>query len=217
MRGGSAGFREAAATAPLVAILRGLQPGRAERVAHALVEAGFRIIEIPLNRDGALEAIRIVTRAVPRSVVVGAGTVLSRAQARDAHESGAQLLVMPHLDPDVVDEGRRLGLALMPGVMTPTEAFTAQGLSVDALKLFPAEIVGPDGLRALRSVLPSAQAAIYAVGGVTPETMQGWRDAGADGFGVGGSLFRPEFDDGEIGLRARAYVAAWNMLRRTSG
>jgi len=211
--GGALKFREAAAPMPLIAILRGLQPARAEGVAHALVDAGFRIIEIPLNRDVALEAMRIVVGVVPPPVVVGAGTVLTRAQAREAHDAGAQILVMPHLDRGVVEEGRRLGLAVMPGVMTPTEAFAALDLGADALKLFPAEAVGADGLRALRAVLPSSQAQIYAVGGVAPEMLGAWCEVGADGFGIGGALFTPAFSDEEIGLRARAFVAAWRSVK----
>jgi 2-dehydro-3-deoxyphosphogalactonate aldolase len=206
-------FREAAAAMPLVAILRGLQPARAEGVAHALISAGFCIIEIPLNRDGALEAIRIVSGAAPRSVVVGAGTILTPAQARDARDAGAQILVMPHLDSGVIEEGRQLGLAVMPGIMTPTEAFQAQAAGVDALKLFPAEIVGPAGLKAFRSVLSSSRAPIYAVGGVTPENMRLWYDAGADGFGIGGALFQPAFEDDEIASRGRAFVAAWRLVK----
>jgi 2-dehydro-3-deoxyphosphogalactonate aldolase len=205
-------FREAAVAMPLVAILRGLEATRAEGVARALIDAGFRIIEIPLNRDGALEAIRIISRVVPPSVVVGAGTVLTRTQAREAHDAGAQILVMPHVDRGVIEEGRQLGLAVLPGVMTPTEAFEAQALGVDALKLFPAETVGPAGLKALRSVLPSSGVPIYAVGGVTPDNMPVWRDAGAEGFGVGGALFQPAFDDPEIASRARAFVAAWRIM-----
>jgi 2-dehydro-3-deoxyphosphogalactonate aldolase len=213
MNGGVVRFREAAAVMPLVAILRGLQPARAEGVAQALISAGFCIIEIPLNRDGALEAIRIVSRVAPHSVVVGAGTVLTRAQAREAHDAGAQILVMPHVDRGVIEEGRQLGFAVLPGVMTPTEAFEAQAAGVNALKLFPAETVGPTGLKALRSVLPSSEVPIYAVGGVTPENMRLWYEAGADGFGIGGALFQPAFNDDEIASRARAFVAAWRLMK----
>lgn len=212
MSGGVLTFREAQAAMPLVAILRGLEPARAEGVARTLVGAGFRIIEIPLNGDGALEAMRFVIRAVPSSVVVGAGTVLTRAQAQAAHDAGAQILVTPHLDGGVMEEGCRLGVAVMPGVMTPTEALTAVRLGADALKLFPAEVVGPAGLAALKAVMPSSATPIYAVGGVTPETMGAWRKAGADGFGIGGALFKPAFGDDEIGARARAFTAAWRSL-----
>jgi len=213
MNGGVVRFREAAAAMPLVAILRGLTPARAEGVARALIGAEFAVIEIPLNRDGALEAIAVVSRAAPRSVAVGAGTVLTRKQAREAHDAGAQILVMPHVDRQVIEEGRRLGLAVLPGVMTPTEAFEAQAAGVDALKLFPAETVGVTGLKALRSVLPSSMARIYAVGGVTPENMPQWREAGADGFGIGSALFQPAFNDDEIASRACAFVAAWRSVR----
>jgi 2-dehydro-3-deoxyphosphogalactonate aldolase len=206
-------FREAAAAMPLVAILRGLETTRAEGVARALIDAGFCIIEIPLNRDSALEAIRIVSRMAPPSVAVGAGTVLTRMQARQAHDAGAQVLVMPHVDRGVIEEGRQLGVAVLPGVMTPTEAFEARALGVDALKLFPAETVGPAGLKALRSVLPSSEVPIYAVGGVAPDNMPRWQDAGADGFGIGSALFQPAFDEHEIASRARAFVAAWRTMK----
>ncbi len=202
---------------PLVAILRGLQVPRARGVARVLVDAGFRIIEVPLNRDDALEAMRVVIDAVPPSVVVGAGTVLRREQAQGARDAGAQILVMPHFDRALVEHTLGLGVAVMPGVMTPSEAFAAQSLGVDALKLFPAEVVGPDGLRALRAVLPSSLAPIYPVGGVSPDTMSAWRAAGADGFGLGGALFKPDFDDDEIGLRARALVAAWRSVKGIDG
>lgn len=197
---------------PLVAILRGLQASRAPSVARALVDAGFRIIEVPLNREGALYAIDAVRRAVPDDTLVGAGTVLTPAQVHAAHAAGARLIVAPNLDAAVMAEGRALGLALMPGVMTPSEAFAARRLGVDALKLFPAEVIGPAGLNALRSVLPRLEASIYPVGGVTAETMSAWREAGADGFGIGGSLFAPELNDRDIAVRAQAFVAAWRAV-----
>jgi 2-dehydro-3-deoxyphosphogalactonate aldolase len=210
-------LRDASAKAPLVAILRGIAPARAAGVARSLVGAGFRIIEVPLNRDGALEAIHAIRQAVPADVVVGAGTVLTRADARVAIAAGARLLVMPNLDADVMDEARLLGAATVPGVMTPTEAFAARKLGADALKLFPAEVLGPDGLRALRAVLPSSEMPIYAVGGVASETMAAWRDAGADGFGIGSALFKPSFGDDDVAANAAAFVAAWRRIAENSG
>lgn len=209
-------LRDASVGVPLIAILRGIAPARAAGVARSLVATGFRIIEVPLNRDGALEAIHAIRQAVPADVVVGAGTVLTRADARAAYVAGARLLVMPNLDADVMDEARLLGAATVPGVMTPTEAFAARKLGADALKLFPAEVLGPDGLRALRAVLPSSEIPIYAVGGVAPETLAAWREAGADGFGIGSALFKPSFSDGDVATKAAAFVAALRRIAENS-
>lgn len=205
-------LRDASAKAPLIAILRGIAPARAAGVARSLVAAGFHIIEVPLNREGALDAIRAIRQAAPDDVVVGAGTVLTRAEAQAAFGAGARLLVMPNLDAEVMDEARVLGAATVPGVMTPTEAFAARKLGADALKLFPAEVLGPEGLRALRAVLPSADMPIYVVGGVAPETMSAWREAGADGLGIGSALFKPSFSDDEVAAKASAFVAAWRRI-----
>lgn len=202
----------AASKVPLVAILRGLAPARAAGTVRALVDIGFRIVEVPLNGEGALDAIAAARAAVAKDIVVGAGTVVTRDHARAAHAAGAELLVAPNLDAGVIEEGLKLGLAVMPGVLTPSEAFAAVGLGVHALKLFPAEIAGPDGLKALRAVLPKKMAAIYPVGGVTPETLRDWHEAGADGFGIGGALFKPTFSDDEVTRRARAFVAAWRAI-----
>lgn len=205
-------FQAAVKAMPLIAILRGITPGRAEGVARSLVDAGFRIIEVPVNRAGALEAIQTIRAALPAQVIVGAGTVLTREEARAAVGAGARLLVAPNLDAGVMDEARALGAVAVPGVMTPSEAFAARGLGAHALKLFPAEVVGPHGLKALRAVLPSSEMPIYAVGGVAPETMAAWREAGADGFGIGSALFRPEFSDADIAAKAAAFVGAWRRV-----
>lgn len=205
-------FRAAAKAMPLIAILRGVTPGRAEGVARSLIDAGFRIIEVPVNRAGAFEAIRSIRAASPAQVMVGAGTVLTREEARAAVEAGARLLVAPNLDAAVMDEARLLGAVAVPGVMTPSEAFAARGLGAHALKLFPAEVVGLAGLKALRAVLPSSEMPIYAVGGVAPETMAAWREAGADGFGIGSALFQPEFSDADVAAKAAAFVAAWRRV-----
>ncbi|MCE9522735.1 MAG: 2-dehydro-3-deoxy-6-phosphogalactonate aldolase [Alphaproteobacteria bacterium] len=199
---------------PLVAILRGLAPERAQATAQILIDAGFRLIEVPLNGAGAIKAIAAIKSAVPQHIVVGAGTVLTPNDAREAVNAGAELLVMPNTDVRVMAEGRSLGVALMPGFLTPSEAFVALECGALALKLFPAEIAGPQGLKALRSVVPKTMAPIYAVGGVTPESLGAWRDAGADGVGTGGTLFKPEFDEREIETRARAFVRAWRALNQ---
>jgi 2-dehydro-3-deoxyphosphogalactonate aldolase len=199
---------EALAGVPVVAVLRGLEPSRAAGVAGALVRGGVRVMEVTLNSDGALDAIRRMRAAVPDGIVVGAGTVLRPAEVTDAKAAGAAFLVMPNLDPAVMAAGVEADLPLMPGVMTPSEAFAAVAMGASVLKLFPAEVVGPAGLKALRAVLPRRMAPIYAVGGVDVHTMTSWVEAGADGFGIGGSLFKPGFDDEDVFVRARALVEA---------
>lgn len=212
----NAHFAKALKAMPLIAILRGLQPVRAGAVALDLVAAGFSVIEVPLNGEGALEAIAEVRRAVPKDVVVGAGTVVQPAQVHAARQAGAEFLVMPNLDRAVMLEGRALGLTLMPGVMTPSEAFAALALGADALKLFPADVVGPAGLKALRGVLLKGEALIFPVSGISTAVMKDWRDAGADGVGLGSSLFKPGYSNKEISDRARAFVAEWLRIEGTS-
>lgn len=206
-------LRQATLDMPLVAILRGLVPERAQAIARILTDTGFRILEVPLNGPRALEAISEIRRVVSPNAVVGAGTVLSPSDAVAAVGAGAELLVMPNTDVRVMDEGRALGVALMPGVFTPSEAFGALQLGAHGLKLFPAEIAGPQGLKAMRSVLPPAMAAIYAVGGVAPESLRAWHEAGADGFGAGSSLFKPAYSDGDVAVRAKAFVQACAALK----
>lgn len=199
-------FDDALGAVPLVAVLRGLVPARAADVALALVRAGVRVMEVTLNTPDALQSIRAVRAAVPAYVAVGAGTVLRPDDVGEAKAAGATFLVMPNLDPAVMAAGRSAGLVLMPGVMTPTEAFAAVGQGARVLKLFPAEVVGPAGLKALRAVLPPELARIYPVGGVDRQTMSDWVAAGANGFGVGGSLFKPSFSTADVEMRARDLV-----------
>lgn len=200
-------FDRAARAVPLVVVLRGLAPERAARVARLLFDAGVRLMEVTLNSPQPLESIRLARAAVPDEALVGAGTVLRVTDVTQAVAAGAEFLVMPNLDPDVMAAGREAGVPLMPGVMTPSEAFAAVGEGASVLKLFPAEVVGPAGLKALRAVLTADMARIFPVGGVDRKTMPRWVEAGADGFGVGGSLFKPSFTDEEIFERARDLVA----------
>lgn len=210
-------FSAAVEAVPLVVVLRGIVPERAAQVARLLVKAGVRLMEITLNSPQPLESIRLARGAVPPEVLVGAGTVLSPQHVADAVAAGAEFLVMPNLDPAVMEAGRRAGAPLMPGVMTPSEAFSAVTQGASVLKLFPAEVVGPAGLKALRAVLTPDMARIFPVGGVDRQTMPRWVDAGADGFGVGGSLFKPEFPDDEIFRRAQDLVAGCvSVFGRTS-
>jgi 2-dehydro-3-deoxyphosphogalactonate aldolase len=194
---------------PLVAILRGLEPQCAAEVAGVLFDAGFRALEVPLNRPGALECLQAIARCAPPQTLVGAGTVMDVAQVDDVHAAGGRLIVMPHTDVEVIRHARQQGLFVAPGVFTASEAFTALKAGAHALKLFPAEVLGPAGLAALRTVLP-AGTALWPVGGITPPAMAAWRHAGATGFGLGSALFQPGMELQSLRSRAVAFVEAWH-------
>ena len=193
---------------PLVAILRGLAPEHARAVALVLFEAGFRILEVPLNRRGALYCIEAICSVAPDDALVGGGTMLSTRDVDDVHEAGGRLMVAPHSDADVMRRAAERGMAVVPGVATPTEAFNALRWRASALKIFPADMVGQRGLQAFCSVLP-AGTALWPVGGIAPEHMAPWVAAGATGFGIGSQLFTPEMAIGEVRRRAGQYLAAW--------
>jgi 2-dehydro-3-deoxyphosphogalactonate aldolase len=194
---------------PLVAILRGLTPEEAVGVGEALVEAGFTCLEVPLNSPRPLESIRLLRDALDGRAVVGAGTVLTPQAVEDVAGAGGQLIISPNINPRVIERTRALGLFSMPGFFTPTEAFAALEAGADVLKLFPAELAGPGAVKAVKAVLPAGQP-LYAVGGVDPANMAGWRAAGADGFGIGSALYRPGRTPDEVAAVARAFVGAWS-------
>ena len=194
---------------PLVAILRGLQPERAADVARVLFDAGFRALEVPLNRPGAIAAIATIVPLAPADACVGAGTVLDAAQVDAVGDTGATLIVSPHFDPAVVRRARERGMRTVPGVFTASEAFAAWRAGADALKIFPAEAMTHAGLTGLTTVLPSGLP-LWPVGGIVPDNIAAWRRAGATGFGLGGGLFKPELSVADIAARARAYVDAWS-------
>ena len=205
---------EEAASGPLIAILRGLEPDRADAVAGAILEAGIECIEVPLNSPQPYESIaRIARRGGAR--LVGAGTVLTPDDVRRVHDAGAQLVVSPNFDAAVVRTALELGMQILPGVATATEAFAAVAAGATQLKLFPAAALGVATLRALREVLPR-QVAVYPVGGIGPEDFAAWRVAGAAGFGCGSCLFRPEFTTAEVATRARTIVAALSRASQMS-
>jgi 2-dehydro-3-deoxyphosphogalactonate aldolase len=193
---------------PLVAILRGLEPERAGDVGRVLFDAGFRVLEVPLNRPGALLAIERLVHGAPADAMVGAGTVIDVAQVEAVAAAGGQLIVSPHCDVSVIECSRKLGLYSAPGIYTATEAFTALRAGAQALKLFPAEMFTPAGVQALATVLP-AGTPLWPVGGITPASLAGWRAAGATGFGIGSALFKPGVSLQELATRARAFVDAW--------
>jgi 2-dehydro-3-deoxyphosphogalactonate aldolase len=194
---------------PLVAILRGLQPERAADIARVLFDAGFRALEVPLNRPGAIAAIGTLVGLAPADAWIGAGTVLDTAQVDAVGDTGARLIVSPHFDPAVVRRARERGLRAVPGVFTASEAFAAWRAGADALKIFPAEAMTHAGLTGLTTVLPR-DLPLWPVGGIVPDNLAAWRRAGATGFGLGGGLFKPELTIPDIAARARAYVDAWN-------
>jgi 2-dehydro-3-deoxyphosphogalactonate aldolase len=197
---------------PLIAILRGIEPDEAVAVGEAIVEAGFVCLEVPLNSPRPLESIRRLREALDGRALVGAGTVLTVDAARAVREAGGQLIISPDTNPEVIRAARAMDLLSIPGFFTPSEAFAALEAGADALKLFPAEVAGPAGLKAVRAVLPAATR-VYAVGGVAPDSLSDWRAAGASGFGIGSALFKPGKSADEAGASAAAFVEAWRASR----
>src|SRR5690348_14241782 len=193
---------------PLVAILRGLPSDEAPAVGDALVGAGFRILEVPLNSPRPLDSIRLLAGRYGSTRLVGAGTVLDPARVRDIADAGGRIVVMPHADVTVIRAAKQAGLYCVPGVATPTEAFAALAAGADALKLFPAEQASPAVLKAWRAVLPPGTA-VLPVGGIAPDTMGPWLAAGAAGFGIGSSLYAPGRAADDVGARAQAFAQAW--------
>ena len=204
-----AAFERAFAELPLVAILRGLAPGDAVAVGQALVDADFRLIEVPLNSPEPFASVAELARSFgDREVVIGAGTVLDPVDVGRLADAGGRLVVCPHADPEVIAAAKRAGLPCLPGVATPSEGFAALRAGAAALKLFPAETLGPATLKAWRAVFPKATR-FLPVGGIEPGTMAPWRAAGADGFGLGSALYKPGMTAAEVGRRAAAFVEAW--------
>ena len=193
---------------PLVAILRGLDPQAAPAVGRALFDAGWRVLEVPLNRPGALDAIRILADMAPPDAIVGGGTMLTVDHVDAVAAAGGRLFVAPNCNPAVIAHARAVGMLCAPGVATPTEAFAALDAGAHALKLFPAESIGPAGLKAMASVLPGGTP-LWPVGGVTPEQIPAWRAAGATGAGIGSQLFAPGVAPGTLAARAAAFAMAW--------
>ncbi len=195
----------------LIAILRGVRPDEAEAVGQALYQAGFRVIEVPLNSPDPYTSIRTLRDSLPADCLIGAGTVLTPEQVEQVKAAGGQVIVMPHSDARVLRAAKAAGLYLSPGVATPTEAFAALAEGADVLKLFPAEQMAPAVIKAWLAVLPGGTL-LLPVGGITPDNMQVFTDAGAKGFGLGSGLFKPGMSVEQVASRAQAYVAAWKAL-----
>ena len=200
-------FRRYFAECPLIAIIRGVTPAEANDIAAALFDAGIRIIEVPLNSPEPLESIRIIASAFGDRALVGAGTVLDPSDVVRVKDSGGRLVVSPNTNTAVIEATVAAGLVSSPGYFTPSEAFAAIGAGAHSIKLFPAEAASPTVVKAQKAVLPKA-VPLIAVGGVTPQSIPEWRAAGADGFGLGGGLYKPGQDAQATLTKAREYVAA---------
>jgi len=203
-------FAVALAALPLIAILRGIRPDEAAAVGAALFDAGWRMIEVPLNSPEPLLSIATLAQTFP-DALVGAGTVLSAAAVRDVHAAGARLVVAPNFDPEVVREAVGLGMVALPGVLTASEAFAALAAGAAGLKLFPAEMIPPAAVKALRAVLEPATV-VMPVGGISLANLDLYRAAGASGFGVGSRLYKPGTDVQAVGAAARQWADAWRRL-----
>ena len=193
---------------PLIAILRGVTPAEAVPIAEALESSGFLCVEVPLNSPNPFESIAAIRAKFGGRLLVGAGTVLRVADVNSSLSCGAQIIVSPNTDPDVIVATRDAGLISLPGFATPSEAILAHQRGASALKLFPAEAAPPAVLRAIRAVLPPTLP-VLPVGGITPQTIPAYRAAGAAGFGIGSALYSPRVAPDEVRVRARAFVQAW--------
>ena len=199
-------FASALRTLPLVAILRGIQPAEALPVGQALVSTGWTLIEVPLNSPQPLDSIAALASAFPQGLI-GAGTVLSVDDVRNVCAAGGQLIVSPNFNPAVVREAVRLGLVCLPGVMTASEAFGALEAGATGLKIFPAEMITPAVVKALRAVLPQGTV-VMPVGGITTGNMRPYLAAGADGFGIGSALYKPGMPAAEVAEHAMTFIAS---------
>lgn len=194
---------------PLIAILRGVTPSEAAPMAAALIDAGITQIEVPLNSPDPFDSIKSMADAHRHDALIGAGTVLSVDDVGRVAQAGGKLVVSPNVDQRVIVATKTAGMASWPGVMTPTECFAALKAGADGLKIFPASLIGPDGIKAIRAVLPKGTK-VYAVGGAGADNFRVWMDASADGFGIGSALYKPGLSVADVKARAVDMVAAYH-------
>ena len=196
-------------TRNIIAILRGITPPEAAAAVEVLIDAGITTIEVPLNSPDPFDSIKAMADAFGDTALIGAGTVLSTDDVGRVAQMGGKLIVSPNVDPRVIVATKTAGLQSWPGVMTPTECFAALKNGADGLKIFPGSLLGPDGLKAIRAVLPQGTQ-VYAVGGAGPENFAQWFAASADGFGIGSALYKPGMTTADIAARAKDIVAAYD-------
>lgn len=204
-------FADAFTVCPLIAILRGVRPAEVVEIGAALIDAGFTLIEVPLNSPDPLVSIERLAGRFGDVALLGAGTVLRAEDVGRVHAAGGRMIVSPNTDSAVIGATAAAGMASLPGYLTPSEAFMALAAGATALKLFPAEAASPVALKAQRAVLPK-EVRLLAVGGISPTTMVPWIAAGANGFGLGSALYAPGSSAADVGTAARAFVAAWREL-----
>jgi len=202
-----AAFDAAFAACPLIAILRGVRPDEVVAIGEELVAAGFTLIEVPMNSPDPLDSVARLAKALGDRAMIGAGTVLTVDQVTAMHDAGGRMVISPNTNLDVIRASAAAGLVSLPGIATPSEALAALDAGATALKLFPAEAASPVVLKAMRAILPK-HVRVLPVGGIVPEGMAPWREAGAAGFGLGSALYKPGMSAAEVGTHARAFVAA---------
>lgn len=200
------------AESPLIAILRGVQPKEVEAIGAALFDAGVRIVEVPLNSPQPLDSIARLARRFGSEMLVGAGTLTEPSHAAQVASAGGQLAVTPHADTAIVSAAKAAGLIAIPGFFNPTEAFALLRAGADAIKLFPADVLGPAMLKAMRAVLPK-DALVIPVGGIGPEQIAPWLATGADGFGIGTAIYKPGDDVSAVAAKAYALMNAVRSAR----
>lgn len=194
------------AECPVVAIIRGVRPDEAEAVGEALIGAGVRIIEVPLNSPDPFDSVERLARRFGGEALIGAGTVIEPEDVARVADAGGRLIVSPNTDVEVIEATVEAGMASSPGFFTPSDAFDALAAGAHALKLFPAEAASPGMLKSVRAVLPPG-VPVLIVGGIRPDNMRPWLDAGAAGFGIGGGIYKPGQTPDEVRAQAQAYVA----------
>ncbi len=197
----------------LIAILRGIRPDEVATMGIMLYQAGFRVIEVPLNSPQPFESIRILRATLAADCVVGAGTVLSIQQVAEVKKAGGEVIVMPHSDGKVIAAAKQAAMACAAGVATLTEAFAALAAGADVLKVFPAEQLGPNVVKAWLAVV-AGEVALIPVGGITPANMAPFVAAGASGFGLGSALYKPGLSATQVGQNANEFIAAWRATQQ---